>query len=100
MYLSENQIVVLQQFFKTKPVLNAYLFGSYARGEADEQSDVDILVDLDHTLPIGLKFFDISDDLEKIMNRKIDLVPSDAVSPFLKKIIESEKKLLYERGIE
>ena len=36
-----NEIV---DYFKTQPVLKAWLFGSYARGEEDENSDVDILV--------------------------------------------------------
>ncbi len=43
-------------FFKTKPALRAYLFGSQSRNETNKKSDVDILVDLDYSEPIGLEF--------------------------------------------
>ena len=49
---------VMQQriadYFKTQPVLKAWIFGSFARGEETPLSDVDILVVLDHSQPIGL----------------------------------------------
>ena len=56
MHLETEKISVIQDYFKTKPVLKAYLFGSYVREEADSQSDVDILVDLDYSERIGLGF--------------------------------------------
>ena len=46
----------IADYFKTQPVLKAWLFGSFARGEETPTSDVDILVVLDHSQPIGLKF--------------------------------------------
>jgi predicted nucleotidyltransferase len=45
MRLDESKIASIKAYFKTRPVLKAYLFGSYARGQADLQSDIDILVD-------------------------------------------------------
>ena len=45
------------------------LFGSYARGEQNEVSDVDILVELEK--PIGLKFFELWDELENILGVKL-----------------------------
>jgi len=47
----------IADYFKTQPVVKAWLFGSFARGEETPLSDVDILVVLDHSQPIGLKFF-------------------------------------------
>ena len=44
-------------FFKTQPVLKAWLIGSYSRGEERPASDVDILVALDYSQSIGLRFF-------------------------------------------
>ena len=45
---------IIADYFATQPVLKAWLFGSYARGEQREDSDVDILVEFDHSSPIGL----------------------------------------------
>ena len=41
-------------YFKTQPVVKAWIFGSYARGEENAQSDVDLLIQFDHSTPIGL----------------------------------------------
>ena len=49
MDLEEKQIEIIKQYLKSQPVLKAYLFGSYVRGEADESSEIDLLVDLDYT---------------------------------------------------
>lgn len=48
---------LLAEYFKTKPVLKAWLFGSFARGEETSQSDVDILIVLDHSQTVGMDFF-------------------------------------------
>ncbi len=45
---------IIADYFKTQPVLRAWLFGSYARGEETEESDVDILVQYDRSGKIGL----------------------------------------------
>ena len=47
---------MLAEYFKTKPVLKAWLFGSFARGEETSQSDVDILIVLDHSQTVGMDF--------------------------------------------
>ena len=43
---------IIAEYFKTQPVLKAWIFGSYARGEERPDSDVDILVEFDHNTPI------------------------------------------------
>ena len=64
--------VVGDLFLKSYPEIKcAYLFGSYARGEATQKSDVDILVVLDK--PIGMKYFGIAADLEKQLGKIVDL---------------------------
>ena len=45
---------MIAECFKTQPVLKAWLFGSFARGEEKPDSDVDLLVMFDHSTPIGL----------------------------------------------
>lgn len=53
-------------------VLILGLFGSYARGEESETSDVDILVEIEK--PIGLDFIELWDELERLLGIKVDLV--------------------------
>lgn len=97
MNLDNNKIDTIRNYFKTRPVLNAYLFGSYVRGEAHSQSDIDILVDLDYSQRIGLQFIQMKFDLEKILNNRVDLVSSNGLSKYIKPLIDSEKQLIYAR---
>jgi predicted nucleotidyltransferase len=95
MNLDNSQIESIKRYFRTRPVLKAYLFGSYVRGEADEKSDIDILVDLDYSQNIGLQFIQMKLDLEKLLNSKVDLVSSNGLSKYIKPVIDSEKQLIY-----
>ena len=74
MHLSKNQITQIGNFFQDKPVEKVFLFGSYALGEADEESDIDLLVDLDYSKKIGLSFYSWAEELEAILKKKVDLV--------------------------
>lgn len=61
----------LAEYFKTQPVLKAWLFGSYARGEETPESDVDVLVTLDYSQKVGLlKFASMYLDLKNYLTRK------------------------------
>ncbi|MFY7667681.1 MAG: nucleotidyltransferase family protein [Crocinitomicaceae bacterium] len=97
MNLDESKLEAIRQYLATRPVLRAYLFGSYARESADNESDIDILVDLDYSQKIGLGFIQMQLDLQKILNLKVDLVSSNGLSQYLKPIIDQEKKLIYAR---
>lgn len=97
MKLEANKLESIRTYFKTCPVLKAYLFGSYARNDADNKSDIDILVDLDYSQRIGLHFIQMKIDLEKILNKEVDLVSSNGLSKYIKPIIDNEKELIYAR---
>ena len=88
----------IAEYFKTQPGLKAWLFGSYSRGEQTKDSDVDILVLLDKSRPIGLKFFGMWNDLEELLGRKVDLVSDGTLLPFAQQSAEKDKILIYERG--
>lgn len=90
-------IETLRQYFSTQPVLKARLFGSFSRGEETQDSDVDIIVALDKSKPIGLKFFGMWSDLEELLGRKVDLVSDGTLLPFAKESAERDKILVYER---
>jgi len=97
MKLQQEYIDRIKKFFKNKPVLKAYLFGSYSRGEADENSDIDILVELDYSKQIGLEFVQMQLDLQDLLQRKVDLLSAKAVSKYIYPFIENDKYLIYEK---
>lgn len=84
-------------YFDKQPVLKAWLFGSFSRNEQTTDSDVDILVLLDKSHPIGLKFFGMRNDLEELLGRKVDLVSEGTLLPFAQETAEKDKILIYER---
>ena len=83
--------------YKDKPVKKAYLFGSYSRDSAEENSDIDILVELDYSQSIGLKFVRMQLDLQEILQTKVDLLSEKAVSKYIRPYIDNEKELIYEK---
>lgn len=86
----------IKQYFSAQPVSKAWIFGSCARGEATQDSDVDILVELDNG--VGLfKYASIVSDLEHLLNKTVDLVSESALFPWVRKSVDAEKILIYER---
>ena len=69
------------------PISELGLFGSYARGDFDEDSDIDILVDFNGKIGIG--FVSLAHELEDIFKTKIDLVSREGIKsrylPFVEK---------------
>ena len=88
----------ISDYFATQPVLRAWVFGSYARGEEREDSDIDLLVELDESQRIGIKFFGMYVDLKEILGREVDLVADGCLMPFAEESANRDKKLIYERN--
>ena len=89
----------IAEYFKTQPVVKAWLFGSYARGEQTPDSDVDIMVVLDSDAQVGL--FQLSGmllDLQDRLQKRVDLVTESGLLPFARESAEHDKKLIYERA--
>lgn len=99
MRLSTQKLNTIRTYFQDKPVLRAYLFGSYARGEADRRSDVDILVELDYSQKIGMSFFVWHMELADLLKKKVDVVSTNGLSPYIKPYIEADKVIIYERTV-
>jgi len=97
MELSNHDIRSIKDYFQDKPVLKAFLFGSFARNKGSKESDVDIFVELDYSKHIGLEFVNMKFDLENRLNKKIDIVSSNAISKHILPFIDNDKKLIYER---
>ncbi len=84
-----NRNDILEKLRELKPFLNKEysvieigLFGSFASNNANEDSDIDLLIELEK--PIGWKFFSLEIYLEEIFGRKIDLVTKNALRDRLK----------------
>jgi predicted nucleotidyltransferase len=95
MVLDHTTLDKINAYFKAKPVLKAYLFGSYVRGQADSESDIDILVELDYSKRIGLGFIQMQIDLENLLHKKVDLVSTNSLSKYIKPLVDAEKLLIY-----
>jgi hypothetical protein len=97
MALSTRDTNLLRKYFADKPVKRAYLFGSYARNTAVKgTSDIDILLELDYSQPIGMRFFSFQRELEDLLHNKVDIVTSDGISKYVLPYIEKDKILIYE----
>lgn len=97
MQLPAQHIEQIKAFFSDLPVKKAYLFGSYSRGEADENSDIDIAVELDYSKPIGFQFFGYGERLQELLKHKVDLVTYEGLSEFVKPYVDKDKVLIYEK---
>lgn len=80
-----NQKQILTERFKVKEI---GVFGSYVRGEQEDISDNDILVEFAE--PVGWEFIDLLEYLEDVLGRKVDLVTPDALRPQFKERILKE----------
>lgn len=89
---------IIADYFKTQPVLKAWLFGSYARGEETAESDVDILVQYDNNAKISLLTIShMMVELEKSTGKRVDLIEDGCLLPFAIESANRDKKLIYER---
>ena len=104
--MRKNQVMgtqlvqTIQAYFATQPVLRAWLFGSYARGEQTPDSDVDILVVFDQKNGKRvslLKHIGIALGLEDLIGKKVDLITEGTLLPFAQETAEKDKVLIYER---
>ena len=98
MILTQEQILeTIQDYFKNKPVKRIWIFGSYARGDADENSDVDVLVDNDRSSPTVWGYFTWYQDLQEKFNKQVDVVSYGWVNKRLQPYIEQDMKLIYDK---
>ena len=88
----------IADYFKTQPVVKAWLFGSFARGEETAESDIDILVEYDKDARISLLTIShMMGELEKSTGRRVDLIEEGCLLPFAVESANRDKRLIYER---
>jgi predicted nucleotidyltransferase/plasmid maintenance system antidote protein VapI len=90
-------IRIITDFFNLDGrIAKAWLFGSYARGEERNESDIDLMVSYSSKATgTLLDYADIKFNLEQLLNRKVDLVEEGFVKSFALKSIDHEKILIY-----
>lgn len=81
------------------PVKQAWLYGSFSRGEETPASDVDIMVRYDEQVPVTLLTIGhISNELESVLGRRVDLVEHDRLRPRARESAYKDRILIYERN--
>lgn len=75
----------IRNILKKNKVIKAGIFGSYARGDQTENSDVDILIDPPNKM--GLGFIGLKIELEKELGKKVDLITYKSINRHLKRYI-------------
>jgi len=84
---------------KTLPILQRYgvkrvgLFGSCVRGEMNEDSDIDMLVEIEKDISL-LDFVGLKLEVEKVLGKKVDLVEYDTIKPLLRERILNEQVII------
>ncbi|MBS4749571.1 nucleotidyltransferase domain-containing protein [Carnobacteriaceae bacterium zg-ZUI78] len=94
---------IISQLAKKYKIKTVYLFGSQARNEADEESDIDIVIDNADSLATGFAFFTFQIELEEALGKKVDLLTEreifNADNPIGKEVRKNflnERVIIYE----
>ena len=74
---------------RAEGVAHVYLFGSVARGEADEKSDVDLFYDYDSDRFGFLQFMRIRELAPEIIGGAVDIMPRDGIHPMIRSEVEA-----------
>ena len=95
MYLSESDKAKIIEICKRNDISYCAVFGSFARGEAGEESDVDLLVKFSKR--IGLfGFAGIAQDLEDALKRKVDLATDAMIGKYIRENVMRDLKIIYD----
>jgi len=76
------------RLFQKYGIKELAIFGSVSRGEQTEASDLDVLVDFHRT--IGIEFIDLAEELEELLNVKIDLVSRNGIRDKYFQVIKND----------
>ena len=96
MHLSKVQTDIIKNYFSDKPVKSIYLFGSFATGNANEKSDIDLAFSKIEGTQIN--YFGLAKylvDPEKMLHKKVDLIENELLYPRIRNIFDQEKKLIF-----
>ncbi len=93
----KNIYRIITEYFRDKPVKKIQVFGSFARDEQKEGSDIDILLDMEH--PVGLMALSrYRLELEDLTGLEVDLGTTKGVSEYARPYIEKDLETVYEKS--
>jgi hypothetical protein len=95
MELNDEQKKKIIEICKRNDISYCAVFGSFARGEATEESDIDLLVKF--SKPIGWKFYGIAEDLQEALGRKVDLATENMLNKYIKESVLNDLSKIYEK---
>ncbi|MCX6226686.1 MAG: nucleotidyltransferase domain-containing protein [Bacteroidia bacterium] len=93
-----NQVFELCKQYKVREL---YAFGSVLRDDFNSTSDIDLLIQFSNVdrMEYFDNYMDLKEAFEKLLGRPVDLVEIQAIrNPIFRKIVDRDKKLLYERN--
>ncbi len=95
MYLSETDKQKIIEICQRNDVSYCAVFGSFARGEATTESDVDLLVKFSKR--IGLfGFVGVEQELEEVLGRKVDLATDNMIGKYIRESVMRDLKIIYD----
>jgi len=90
---------VAKELKKYAAIEKAWLFGSFARGEENYKSDIDLMIDVPGQNAFSMfDVFQIQEDLQNTLKRKFDIVMSGALKPFAWETAKQDLKLIYDKS--
>lgn len=97
----QQTIQVIRDYMANQPVVKAWIFGSFARGEEKAKSDIDILFvpDFNKGTFTLLTHGGMYEELKQLLGREVDLVADGSLRPYAKETAERDKILVYERAL-
>lgn len=94
----DQHIEQIKEACSVNKVKRLFAFGSVTRNELKEESDIDLVVEIDDPDPISYTdhYFDLKERLERLLKRPIDLLEEKAIrNPFLRSEIDKTKVMIY-----
>ncbi|HOF02021.1 MAG TPA: nucleotidyltransferase family protein [Spirochaetota bacterium] len=94
--LDKSKIInIIKEILYKNEVKKAALFGSYARSDYDENSDIDIIIEFNNDNKSLLDIIGIKQDIEDKINIKVDLLTYNSINPKIRKNILNNQEIIY-----
>jgi hypothetical protein len=97
MYL-DKYLIILKNICQQHKVKSLYVFGSVLSDKFNENSDIDLIVDIDSNDPLDYaeNYFSLKFALQELFNRQVDLLENKAIkNPYIRQNIDNSKHLIY-----